>query len=221
MELSRFAAVLLVVLGSFFSGLVARVPCWLPHLDVNWCLFFATAITGGFIAWQAILTRRAIVVARETANAAVAAERAWVVAELHPTCVNSGGVWHRREDKDANRESKMPLEDTLRGKHWNQKLKLTNMGRTPATVLSFELEHRALGDGGIDDPVSEPIKEFNNQQFDRVLIAGESGCGPWSIARSTGLGSMVAEFSFRYIFSPLDQGLTKVPTLQNQNRKPS
>jgi hypothetical protein len=62
----------------------------------------------------------------------------------------------------------------LKGVHLLHQLKLTNMGGTPATVLSFELEHSTFGTEGINGPRGVLIKDIKNDNFDRVLGPGES-----------------------------------------------
>lgn len=83
----------------------------------------------------------------------------------------SDGRWYRSVGENW---ASLSTEEVLKGVHLLHQLKLTNMGGTPATILSFELEHSILGMGGINGPRGVPIKDIENDNFDRVLGPGES-----------------------------------------------
>src|SRR5947209_4981257 len=130
-------------------------PYWYtPFKRPEWVAIIAAFVTLGVLIWQTIIGGRSADAALLNAQAVINSERAWIVAELVPICVKFGNWWHRPV---GDAWAILSDEEILRGHHLNHRLKLTNMGRTPATILTFELEHSTLTEG-IGGPRGETIK---------------------------------------------------------------
>ena len=131
----------------------------------NWPLV-AIGIPG---IWLTVRTLRAI---EKQADAMINSERAWIVAELVPMCAQFGNLWHRRAGSGW---ATMSAEETFRGDHLKHKMRFTNMGRTPAHILSFKIDYSCLlgsvaqadlPEGASGDPIIFA-------PFDHLLAAGE------------------------------------------------
>src|SRR5207253_7215473 len=81
-------------------------------------------------------TSQNAIAAKASAEALVNAERAWVTAELVPNCARFGNLWHRPAGSGW---AALSEEEVLNGDHLNHKLKFTNMGRTPAHILRYQI----------------------------------------------------------------------------------
>jgi hypothetical protein len=137
-----------------------------------------------FIGWQAWETRRVSQSARDAvietgksaeaallnAKAVINAERAWVVAELHPLSRrDEDGQWFGYDGK------RLTTEETLAARHMAYSLRIRNMGRTPAQILSYQMAYSCLPEGVTDlDPNATPniigTYEFNHFLADRDPI---------------------------------------------------
>jgi hypothetical protein len=98
------------------------------------------------------------------ANAVINTERAWVVPELLPhSYQGKHGRWFKQDD--------VPLgtDEVLAGKHLIYSLKITNMGRTPAQVVSWELRYTCLPDGASDLPENAPGEFVSSHEFYHLL----------------------------------------------------
>ncbi len=192
----------------------------------NWIL----VIVGIGATIAALLTLQII---RQQVGAMVNSERAWVKAELVPVCIKFGNDWHRPV---GNGWAALTDGEMLDFKHLIHSLKLTNMGRTPATILEFELGHSPLGDQGINGPIGEIVKDMDNKEFDRVIAGGESiqetpinindfvhksiikagdsdkFVGFYGLIKYQHVFSDIdiVELRFRYIYSPFTQQLTRI-----------
>jgi hypothetical protein len=82
-------------------------------------------------------------VMQRQADAMINSERAWVIAELVPVCVKFG-QWCRRA---GNGWATLSEEEILKGDHLRHKLKFTNMGRTPAHILRYQITYSCLDKG--------------------------------------------------------------------------
>lgn len=107
--------------------------------------------------------------AKTSADAVIASERAWIVAELAPICVKFGNWWHR---PSGNAWAALSNEEIMKGDHLKHKLKLTNMGRTPAHILSFQIGYSCLSEGVTDLPEGTSGDIVAVHPFDRLLAAG-------------------------------------------------
>jgi len=110
-------------------------------------------------------------VSQKQADALVSSERAWVIAELVPIFAQFGNQWHRPA---GNGWALMSREEVLKGDHLRHKLKLTNMGRTPAHILEYqigysrEVDKMETGYRMVDTVKRPEIK------FDRLLGGNDS-----------------------------------------------
>jgi hypothetical protein len=100
---------------------------------------------------QTSATETAANAANKSSEALINSERAWVVPELVHMAAKYGGKWHRLESYGP---VAMSPEELLVGLHLRYRLKLTNMGRTPAQILGFTLVYTCLGMGVTDLPES-------------------------------------------------------------------
>ena len=112
-----------------------------------------------------------IAILQRQADALVNSERAWVIAELVPICRRFGDDWHR---PIGNGWAQLSENELLNQEHLKHKLKLTNMGRTPAHILSYRLIYSCL-DKGVTS-LSGKIAERQDSQhiFDHLLGATDS-----------------------------------------------
>jgi hypothetical protein len=93
---------------------------------------------------QARATETAANAANKSAEPLINSERAWIIAELVPICVEFGGLWSRPV---GSIWATLSDEEILNGVHMRHKLKLTNMGRTPAHILRYRVSYSCLGKG--------------------------------------------------------------------------
>jgi hypothetical protein len=108
-------------------------------------------------------------------DALISSERAWVIAELVPTCIKVGNNWYRMV---IDGHVALSDEEILNGAYMNHVLKLTNMGRTPALILSYELDYSCLGEGVTTLRGGAIQMQRSQRLFEHVLGAGESTEAP-------------------------------------------
>lgn len=125
----------------------------------------------GIMRNQTSATETAANAANKSAEALINSERAWLIAELVPICVKFGNLWHRPAGTSW---VGLNSSEVTRGEHLRHKLKFTNMGRTPAHILRYqigysrEVEKTDTGLGMVED-VKRPEIEF-----DRLLGGNDS-----------------------------------------------
>jgi hypothetical protein len=107
--------------------------------------------------------KKAAEAAAENANALINAERAWVIPEFKSIAKTNGIFWAYQNGE------KMTVEDILAGKHLVYLLKLTNMGRTPAQVISFQIAYTCLGEGVTDLPPNAAGNVCEYREFIKLL----------------------------------------------------
>jgi hypothetical protein len=159
----------------------------------------AALINAAFFVYYLRLTRgihRAAVeqarASQKSTDAFVSSERAWVIAELVPICTRFGGNWYRPV---AGGHAALSEEEILDGYHLNHLLRLTNMGRTPAHILSYELGYSCLGEGVTSLPEDAVGTQVSQLPFDHVLGAGQSTEAPEQIHVDNYIGSSREEIS--------------------------
>ena len=106
------------------------------------------------------------------ADAMVNSERAWVVAELVPQAVKFGDHWCRFV---GGGHASMSTEEILAGHHLRYKLKLTNMGRTPAQLFDFTIRYSCLGEGVTDLPENDGGTHTSYRSFEHLLAGNGEG----------------------------------------------
>jgi hypothetical protein len=112
--------------------------------------------------------RATAIAAEDNASSLINSERAWVIAELVPVCVKFGNWWHRPA---GNGWAALSQEEVTRGDHLKHKLKFTNMGRTPAHILSFQIGYSCLLEGVTDLPEGTSGDIVEAHPFDQLLAA--------------------------------------------------
>jgi hypothetical protein len=128
---------------------------------------------------QTVLFRRSAIAARDAAKSAdksaqayMNSERAWVIAELIPICREYGGQWHRPSGTGGL--VALSKDEIIRGYHLMHNLKMTNMGRTPATILKFSIGHSYMEKDGTDSPTGNVVQGIERPEFDQILGGGAS-----------------------------------------------
>jgi hypothetical protein len=128
------------------------------------------AIIGAMGVWAAFrilraINRQAEIMVRQT-EAMINSERAWLVAELRPHV-------YQGKDECWYHQNGVPLttEETLAGKHLLYSLKLTNMGRTPAQIVGFEVRYACLPKGITDLPKDGGAEYAEIREFHHLLGA--------------------------------------------------
>jgi hypothetical protein len=195
----------------------------------------------GVLIRQTDLSRVAAEAAKASADAAIAADRAWVIAELIPICVQFGRDWHRPAGSGW---ASLSTEEVVGGVHLRHKLKFTNMGRTPAHVLRYHIgysrEVDATGAGlrlieagkrpeiefdrllGGNDSVE--VRDIDVFQYvrDSIEAVGDSEAtgilSGWVEYLHVFSDTKVVKVPFVYLYTPETMRLTRVP-LQEQKGK--
>jgi hypothetical protein len=87
--------------------------------------------------YQTTHLRNSVIAAQRSADAYISGERAWVVGELVPLAVKySDGRWYRFVE---NKPVGMSDTEVAAGQHLQYTLRLTNLGRTPAFIVKYEI----------------------------------------------------------------------------------
>jgi hypothetical protein len=111
----------------------------------------------------------ASIATKVNAQALINSERAWLVVELVPLAARYDNRWHRIESYGP---VAMSMEEILAGHHLRYKLRITNMGRTPAQVLGFEVEYSCLPKGAPFLYQGSTKSEGSYRPFDQLLGGG-------------------------------------------------
>jgi hypothetical protein len=106
---------------------------------------------------------------RSQADALVNSERAWVIAELIPICRLLGGSWHRPTGTGS--WVGMDEDAILGGDYLRQTLRCTNMGRTPAHILRYQISYSCLDKGVTSLAGGTVAKQDSIRVFDHLLPA--------------------------------------------------
>jgi hypothetical protein len=181
--------------------------------------------------WAALRTLGAI---QKQVDAMVNADRAWVVAELIPLAAKYGGQWHRFESYGP---VAMSDEEIVNGDHLKHKLRLTNMGRTPAHILRYKIDYSREVDVTGPDLRMVDTPKRPEIEFDR-LLAGDGSVEVGDIdifqyirdsilnigdSKATGILNGWVEYEhmfsdtdilripFVYLYVPSDQELRRIP----------
>ena len=117
---------------------------------------------------QTRATETAANAANKSAEALINSERAWIIAELIPQAVRFGDNHWCRRLVDGGHAS-MSTEEIFAGHHLRYKLKLTNMGRTPAQLFGFTIRYSCLGEGVRDLPENAGGKQASSRPFEHLL----------------------------------------------------
>jgi len=120
---------------------------------------------------QARATEVAANAANKSAEALINSERAWIIAELVPQAVRANGQWFR---VFGDTRVLMSANDILHGHHLKYKVKLTNMGRTPAQIFYFTIRYSCLGKGVTDLPENAGGSESSYRSFEHLLGGGQA-----------------------------------------------
>lgn len=110
--------------------------------------------------------------ANKSAEALINSERAWVIAELIPLCTKfKNGRWHRRVGDGWTELNSIEILDGYFRMHT---LRFTNMGRTPAHILQYQISYSCLGKGVTTLSEGAASKQVSLRTFDNLLGAGNS-----------------------------------------------
>jgi hypothetical protein len=116
---------------------------------------------------QARATETAALAASKSVEALINSERAWIIAELVPHAVRVGDKqWYRVVGESRIH---MSTQEVLAGHHLRYKLRLTNMGRTPAQIFGFTIRYSCLGEGAMDLPENAGGNQASHRPFEHLL----------------------------------------------------
>jgi hypothetical protein len=187
-------------------------------------------------------TMEQIQIAKQQTDALVNAGRAWVIAELIPICAKFGNWWHRPA---GNGWATLTEEEVLNGDHLRHKLKFTNMGRTPAHILRYQMGYsREVDQTDAALRMVDSVKR-DEIEFDR-LLAGNASVEAQdvdvsqyirdsivAIGDSAAAGILSGSVEYQHVFSdtevvktpfvyfyePSKQGLFRVPLRKTEQDK--
>jgi hypothetical protein len=108
------------------------------YASPEWVLVIVGSLTFLFVGWQAYETRRAADASNKSARAFVNSERAWIAAELIPIAAMFQDKSWRVPIGDNWKE--LSTEQILKGEHLKHRLRITNMGKTPAFITKWTVE---------------------------------------------------------------------------------
>jgi hypothetical protein len=132
----------------------------------------AASKNADFSKLNAEATSQNAVAAKASADALINAERAWVIAELVPLCTKfSDGRWYRRI---ADNWAQLSDEEIMDGYFRMHTLKFTNIGRTPAHILGYQISYSCLGEGVTTLSGEAISKQVSVRTFDRLLGGSSS-----------------------------------------------
>ncbi len=118
---------------------------------------------------QAKIADKAAQAALINAQAVIATERALVVPKLYPLGrKKTDGRWYREDGTPYT------TEETLLGKHMLHALRITNVGRTPAHILSFQIGYTCLLEGVTDISPDTSDDLVERSEFDYLLAGGQT-----------------------------------------------
>lgn len=239
--------------GLFWEWLNPKGKDWheafAPSTLSNWALvivgigaIIAALRTLRTLSEQTLATKESADAAKLSAEALVNSERAWVIAELVPICVRFGGQWCRPA---GDGWAQMIDEEILNGDHLKHKLKLTNMGRTAAHILRYQIEYSCLG-AGVRRLSESPVRnQVSVRGFD-YLLGGGGSVLPEAIDVNGYMGDLIGKITrlentavfhgwvqyqhvfsqteivkepFAYVYRPSTLGLEKAPTPPPEYRK--
>jgi hypothetical protein len=121
---------------------------------------------------QARSTETAANAAAKSAEALINSERAWVIAELVTQAVRaSDNSWWRMVGDTG---VAMSTEEVLAGHHLRYRLKLTNMGRTPAQIYWLTIRYSCLKQGETDLPINAEGNHVSIRSFEHLLGNGNA-----------------------------------------------
>ncbi len=191
---------------------------------------------------QARATETAANAATKSAEALINSERAWLIAELAPICRKFADQWYRPAGATW---APLSMEEILKGDYLEHKLKLTNMGRTPAHILGYQICYSCLGEGVKRLSEGSIRKQVSVRTFDHLLGAGDAVEIPESIDAKKYMGDRftkitdlentavfhgcvryqhvfskteVVEEPFCYVYRPSFRSLEKVPQMDSNEQ---
>jgi hypothetical protein len=89
-----------------------------------------------------------------------------VIAELIPICARFGGLWCRRSGTDGL--VTLSDDEIVSFEFLKHSLKLTNMGRTPAHILSYQIYYSCLDKGVTSLSGRTVIRQGSTRIFDHL-----------------------------------------------------
>lgn len=120
---------------------------------------------------QAKQTARSARASEKQATALINSERAWLIVEILPVCRMFGNEWHRPAGSGW---ASLSENEIIRGYHLRHTMKLTNMGRTPAQILRFQIGYSHLPQGVTELPEGSIGDLVEAREFDHALGGAES-----------------------------------------------
>lgn len=132
-----------------------------------------------FYLWRTVkATSDNALAARDAANAAarsvsalINSERAWLIVEMVPLCRMSGNSWHYAADRGGTLLSE---DELVNGYYLRHTVKFTNMGRTPAQILRFQIGYSHLPESVTELPEGSVGDCVEAREFDHALAGTAS-----------------------------------------------
>lgn len=132
-----------------------------------------------FYLWRTVkATSDNALAARDAANAAarsvsalINSERAWLIVEILPVYRRIDNLWCRPVKGGLAAVSEYEL---VHGYHLRHKMKLTNMGRTPAHILRFQIGYSRLPEWATEVPEGSLGDCVEAREFDHALGGADS-----------------------------------------------
>lgn len=122
----------------------------------------------GVLQESVAVSRIAADTAKANTDALINSERAWIIPELRPHSYRDKDRRWRRQNGDY-----LSPEEILAGKHLFHSLRLTNMGRTPAQILGFEMRYACLPENVRDLPVNAGGEFAETREANLFLGGGD------------------------------------------------
>lgn len=144
-------------------------PRW--YTSPEWWLVIVGIPTLIFVGIQALETKNAAEATLTNVRAIINAERAWLIVDILPVCKKVGNQWLRPAGSGW---ASLDMNELLQGHHLRHTIKLTNMGRTPAHILRFQLSYSHLPEG-VTEWREESLSELiEAREFGHALAASDS-----------------------------------------------
>jgi len=120
-----------------------------------------------------------------SAQVVINAERAWIVVEMHPVYRrDEHGYWFSEDGVQ------LTTKEILAGEHLAYSLRIRNVGRTPAQILSYQFVYSCLPEGFKDIPPHSDGDISQTGVFNHLL---PNGSGPIEILPPFDIGTYMTD----------------------------
>jgi hypothetical protein len=148
-----------------------------PQTWSNWLLglvgiggIIAAVYTLLSINRQASILERQTKATEESVKTLTASERAWLTASLMRDATKKDGQWYWSDRPEV----RLTTEEVTKGLQYKYKLRVTNIGKTPAQILGYEQCYSCLGKDGITARSRSSSYIIGSENQERTMKAGDS-----------------------------------------------